>query len=79
MCQRTFVRQRAAYLPSEYNVVPDENPAEDSSRASSPALSELPAGKKKNSKNRKTHYIQYEKWLTKLYRKYSDDNNGYTV
>lgn len=73
------MRQRAAYLPAEYNVVPDEDPAEDSSRASSPALSAPPAGKKKsNSKDRKTHYIQYERWLTKLYQKYSDDNDGYT-
>lgn len=72
------MRQRAAYLPAEYNVVPDEDPVDVSSRASSPALSDSGAtGKKK--KTRKMHYIQYEVWLTKLYRKYSEDHEGYRV
>ena len=72
---RTFMQQRAAYLPTEYNVVP----AEDSSCALSPALLGPPASKKKlNSKDWKMHYIQYKQWLMKLYQKYSDNNDGYT-
>lgn len=60
--------QQAAYLPVEYNVVPD------SSRALSLAL--LDSGAKKK-KTRKMHYIQYKAWLTKLYCKYSKDHKGY--